>query len=72
MVHNTQYYCAFALFPSSGIAENRKHAVLETGFISILRCGEDTYSQGNGPIRHIETCPDFFFSLQEYTQQNPL
>jgi hypothetical protein len=27
--------------------------------------------QGNGPIRHIETCPDFFF-LQEYTQQNPL
>jgi hypothetical protein len=27
--------------------------------------------QGNGPIRHVETCPDFF-SLQEYTQQNPL
>jgi hypothetical protein len=23
--------------------------------------------QGNGPIRHVETCPDFFFSLQEYT-----
>jgi hypothetical protein len=28
--------------------------------------------QENGPIRHVETCPDFFFSLQEYTQQNPL
>jgi hypothetical protein len=28
-------------------------------------------SQGNGPIRHVETCPDFF-SLQEYTQQNLL
>jgi hypothetical protein len=27
--------------------------------------------QGNGPIRHVETCP-VFFSLQEYTQQNPL
>jgi hypothetical protein len=27
--------------------------------------------QGNGPIRHVETCPDFF-SLQEYTQQNTL
>jgi hypothetical protein len=27
--------------------------------------------QGNGPIRHVETCPDFF-SLREYTQQNPL
>jgi hypothetical protein len=28
-------------------------------------------SQENGPIRHVETCPDFF-SLQEYTQQNTL
>jgi hypothetical protein len=30
--------------------------------------------QGNGLIRHVETCPDvfFFFSLQEYIQQNPL
>jgi hypothetical protein len=28
-------------------------------------------SQGNGPIRHVETCPDFFL-LQEYTQQNTL
>jgi hypothetical protein len=28
--------------------------------------------QGNGPIRHVETCPDFFFPLQEYTQQNTL
>jgi hypothetical protein len=27
--------------------------------------------QGNGPIRHVETCPDFF-SLQEYTQQDTL
>jgi hypothetical protein len=30
------------------------------------------HSPGNGAIRHVETCPDFFFSLQEYTQQNPL
>jgi hypothetical protein len=28
-------------------------------------------SQKNGPIRHVETCPDFF-TLQEYTQQNTL
>jgi hypothetical protein len=28
-------------------------------------------SLGNGPIRHVETCPDFFL-LQEYTQQNTL
>jgi hypothetical protein len=33
--------------------------------------GEMQVSQGNGPIRHVETCPDFF-SLQEYTQQNTL
>jgi hypothetical protein len=25
--------------------------------------GEDTYSQRNGPIRQVETCPDFFFYL---------
>jgi hypothetical protein len=27
--------------------------------------------KGIGLIRHVETCPDLF-SLQEYTQQNPL
>jgi hypothetical protein len=31
-----------------------------------LRCmGQDkSYSQGNGPIRHVETCPDFFFHCE--------
>jgi hypothetical protein len=32
---------------------------------------EEEDSQENGPIRHVETCPDFF-SLQEHTQQNTL
>jgi hypothetical protein len=27
----------FGLFPSSGILENRKHDVSETGFVSVLR-----------------------------------
>jgi hypothetical protein len=51
---------------------------------SDILLSEDTYkslrnrhlsvytSQGNGPIQHVETCPDFFFSPQECTQQNPL
>jgi hypothetical protein len=41
----TQNYWVFGLFPSSGILENRKHDVSETGTLSVLRRGkEDTYS----------------------------
>jgi hypothetical protein len=36
---NTQNYCVFGLFPSSGILENRKHDVSETGSVSVLRWG---------------------------------
>jgi hypothetical protein len=34
----------FGIFPSSGIVENRKHDVSETGSVSVLRVkgGEDT------------------------------
>jgi hypothetical protein len=39
-------------------------------FILFLGVGWDW--QGNGPIRQVETCPDFFFSLQGYTKQNLL
>jgi hypothetical protein len=37
MVHNTQNYWVFGLFPSFGILETRKHDVSETGSVSILR-----------------------------------
>jgi hypothetical protein len=36
MVYNTQNYWIFGLFPSSGILENRKHDVSETGSVSVL------------------------------------
>jgi hypothetical protein len=46
MVYNTQNYWIFGLFPSSGILENRKHDVSETGSVSILRSrGETTPTQ---------------------------
>jgi hypothetical protein len=37
--HNcsSQNYCFFLLIPSSGILENRKHDVSETGSVSVLR-----------------------------------
>jgi hypothetical protein len=31
MVYNTQNYCVFGLFPSSGILETTEHDVLESG-----------------------------------------
>jgi hypothetical protein len=34
-----QDYWVFGLFPSSGILENRKHDILETGSVSILGGG---------------------------------
>jgi hypothetical protein len=44
-------YWGLGLFPLSGILENRKHDVSETGSVSALSCGggEDTYSVG--PLR---------------------
>jgi hypothetical protein len=46
MVYNTQNYWVFELFPSSGILENRKHDVSETGSVSVLRWrGEKTPTQ---------------------------
>jgi hypothetical protein len=27
-------------------------------------------SQGNGPIRHVETCPDFFFTARVHTTKS--
>jgi hypothetical protein len=44
MVYNTENYWVFELFPPSGILENRKHDVSETGSVSVLRRGrEETY-----------------------------
>jgi hypothetical protein len=47
----------FGLCPSSGILETRKHNVLETGSVSVLRLwGEDTYSTGSlGSPTHLRT-----------------
>jgi hypothetical protein len=45
-VYNTHNYWVFGLCPSCGILETRKHNVLETGSVSVLRWGEDTYSVG--------------------------
>jgi hypothetical protein len=42
MVYNTQNYWVFGLCPSSGILENRKHNILETGSVYILRWGGGT------------------------------
>jgi hypothetical protein len=42
-------------------------------YVRLYRVYTYIYICSCGPIRHVETCPDFFFfSLQEYTQQNPL
>jgi hypothetical protein len=42
---DTQNYWAYALSPSSGILETRKHDVSETGSVSVIGYGEeDTYS----------------------------
>jgi hypothetical protein len=35
--YNTQDYWVFWTLPSSGILETRKHDVLETGSVSVLR-----------------------------------
>jgi hypothetical protein len=32
--YNTQNYCVFGLFPSSGILQTRKQDVSETGYVS--------------------------------------
>jgi hypothetical protein len=42
-----------------GLVALFKNNVLEIGLY--LRPQVKAYSQGNGPIRHVETCPDFFF-----------
>jgi hypothetical protein len=49
MVYNTQNYWVFGLYPSSGILENRKHDVSETGPVSVLGEGEKTPTQ-LGPL----------------------
>jgi hypothetical protein len=48
MVYNIQRYWVFALFPLSGILENRNHDVSETGSLSVLMVkGKDIYSFGD-------------------------
>jgi hypothetical protein len=39
-IHPTQNYCGFGLCPSSSILETRKHSILETGSVSVLRWGK--------------------------------
>jgi hypothetical protein len=31
---------------------------------------KERISQGNGPIRHVETCPDFFFTARVHTTKS--
>jgi hypothetical protein len=38
MVYNTQNYWVLGLFSLSGILENRKHDVSETGYVSETSC----------------------------------
>jgi hypothetical protein len=45
MMYITQNYRVLGLFPSSGILENRKHDVSETGSGSVLRRGGKTPTQ---------------------------
>jgi hypothetical protein len=52
MVHNTQNYWIFGLFPSSGILENTTFRKLDLFPSSGVRGGEDTYSVGS--LRVIE------------------
>jgi hypothetical protein len=47
--YSSQNYWVFGLFPLSGILENRKHDILETGSVSILRRGGKTPTQ-LGPL----------------------
>jgi hypothetical protein len=46
MMYNTQNYWVFGLCLLSGILQTRKHNILETESVSVLRwgVGEDTYS----------------------------
>jgi hypothetical protein len=60
------------LLPPTGMCDSpvTQHIIIS----SVSKSGASfltQHLQGNGPIRHVETCPDFF-SLQEYTQQNTL
>jgi hypothetical protein len=41
----TQNYWVFVFFPSSGILENWKHDISETGYISVFRWGVKTPTQ---------------------------
>jgi hypothetical protein len=45
MEYNTQNYWVFGLFPLSGVLENRKHGISETGCVSILNRGGKTPTQ---------------------------
>jgi hypothetical protein len=50
-----------------------KHDVSETGSVFRIQAKgeEDRYSQGNGPFRYIETCPDiFFFTARVHTTKS--
>jgi hypothetical protein len=53
--HFTQNYWDFGLFPLSSISEAKKHCVLETGSVCILRSGSQ---QNVSPHLRTETDPD--------------
>jgi hypothetical protein len=53
-MYNTQNYWIFVLCPSSDILKRmEQHNVLETGFLTILRWGENIYSVG--PVNEVST-----------------
>jgi hypothetical protein len=47
MAYDTQNYCFFGLFPSSGILETRKHDASEIGCFRPQVMEEDTYFVGS-------------------------
>jgi hypothetical protein len=55
IVHNTENYWVFGLCQSSGTLETRKHNVLETGSVSILRRGGGGEQTPNllGPLERV-------------------
>jgi hypothetical protein len=58
---------------SSTVRDSRKWRTQRFGDWICFRArvrGEGTYSQENGPIRHVETCPDYFFTTRVHTTKS--
>jgi hypothetical protein len=61
MVYNIQNYWVFAPFPSSGILENTKHDVSETGSISETSCFIFSRMPGVGKVQNPSNSESFLY-----------